>query len=86
MSVALPGNKSLKGKRKVVKSIKDRVRSRYNVSIAEVDNHDIHQTATLGISVVGSDAAHADSQLQKIIGFVSGQADITNIATEITRR
>jgi len=86
MSVAIPGNRSLKGKRKVVKSIKDRVRSKYNAAVAEVDNHDVHQSATLGITVVSSDGSHADSQLQTIINFISTQADVTHVATELTSR
>ena len=83
ISIALHGNRSLKGKRRVIRSVKDRVKSRFNISIAEVANHDIHQTASLGMCVAASDAAHADSQIQKAVNFISGQADVTNVSFEL---
>lgn len=83
ISIALHGNRSLKGKRQVVRSVKDKVKSRFNISIAEVDNHDILQTASLGMCVCASDAAHADSQIQKAVNFISGQADVTNVSFEL---
>lgn len=83
ISIALHGNRSLKGKRQVVRSVKDKVKSRFNISIAEVDNQDILQTASFGMCVAASDAAHADSQIQKAINFISGQADVTTISFEL---
>ncbi len=83
ISIALHGNRSLKGKRRIIRSIKDRVKSRFNISIAEVDYHDFHQSAALGLCVVASDAEHADSQLQKAINFISGQADVSDVSTEL---
>lgn len=83
ISIALHGNRSLKGKRQVVRSVKDKVKSRFNISIAEVDNHDILQTASLGMCVAAADAAHADSQIQKAINFISGQADVTTVSFEL---
>ncbi|MBI3003134.1 MAG: DUF503 domain-containing protein [candidate division NC10 bacterium] len=52
VELQLPENGSLKGKRKVLRSIKDRIRVRFNVSIAEVDRQDAWQRATLGVAVV----------------------------------
>jgi len=48
-------NNSLKGKRKVVKSIKDRIRSKFNVSITEIDSHDDWEKIVLGIATVSND-------------------------------
>lgn len=83
ISIALHGNRSLKGKRQVVRSVKDKVKSRFNISIAEVGNQDILQTASFGMCVAASDAAHADSQIQKAINFISDQADVTTISFEL---
>ncbi|MGK7346697.1 MAG: DUF503 domain-containing protein [Candidatus Nitrospinota bacterium M3_3B_026] len=81
--LALRGNRSLKGKRQVVRSIKDRVKSRFNVSIAEVDGHDAHQRALLGISVVAVDAPHADSQLQQALRLVAERAEVLSADMEL---
>ena len=57
---------SLKDKRRVVKSLKDRLASRHNVSVAEVDDLDHRQAATLGIAMVSNDARFVQSALSKI--------------------
>ena len=63
-------NHSLKGKRQVVRSIKDRVRHRFNVSIAEVDDNGQWQRATLGISCTSNEARHANEVLSNVVAFV----------------
>jgi uncharacterized protein len=67
----MPENDSLKGKRSVVKSITARVANKFNVSIAEVDDLDLWQVATLGISCVSNDGRHANEILSKVAGFIS---------------
>jgi len=66
----LKDNHSLKGKRKVVRSMVDKVKSRFNVSIAEVGSNDMWQKIELGISTVGNDRRHIDSSLSHILGFL----------------
>ncbi len=66
----LPENHSLKGKRQVVKSVTQRVQNKYNVSIAEVDDQDVWQVITLGISCVSESAQHANEVLSKVVGFI----------------
>ncbi|MDH5173823.1 MAG: DUF503 domain-containing protein [Elusimicrobiota bacterium] len=61
---------SLKEKRRVVKSLKDRVRARFNVSISEVDSQDLWHRTTLGIALVCSDRKQAQSISDKIIEFI----------------
>ena len=61
---------SLKDKRRVVKSTKDRVHRRFNVAIAEVDSHDAWGTITLGIACVSSDSAHAHAVLEKVVRWI----------------
>jgi len=61
---------SLKEKRRVVKSLKDKVRARFNVSISEVDSQDLWHRATLGIALVCSDRKQAQTMSDKIIEFI----------------
>ena len=68
----LPENLSLKGKRQVLKSITTRVASRFNVSVAEVDDHDLWQLATVGICYVSNNKRHTNEVLSKVVDFVVG--------------
>jgi len=68
----LPENLSLKGKRQVLKSIITRVANRFNVSVAEVDDHDLWQLATLGICCVSNNKRHTNEVLSKVVDFVVG--------------
>lgn len=83
--LAAPWVHSLKEKRMVVKSIVDKVKHKYNVSIAEIENQDIHQTITIGIACVSNDTRHADSTIQNVIEFIENntEADVERIETEI---
>ncbi|HDZ90550.1 MAG: DUF503 domain-containing protein [Deltaproteobacteria bacterium] len=63
-------NRSLKGKRKVVRSMIDKVKARFNVSIAEVGSNDKWQKIELGISAVGNDRRHIDSSLNHTLKFL----------------
>lgn len=58
---------SLKDKRRVIKSLKDRIGNRHNVSIAEVDDLDHRQAATLGIAMVANEWRFVDSALSKLV-------------------
>ena len=66
----LPDVGSLKGKRHALKGLKERVRARYEVSVAEVDHHDLWQRATLAIACVSHDARHANEVVSKAIDFI----------------
>jgi len=66
----LPENQSLKEKRRIVKSIISRLRNQYNISIAEVDDQDLWQLATLGITCVSNHNQHVDEILSKVINFI----------------
>ena len=71
IKLRLPGNASLKGKRQVIKSITGRVEHRFNVSVAEIDNHDLWQLATLGVACVSNDKRHANEVLSKVVYFIT---------------
>ena len=80
----LPENLSLKGKRQVLKSIITQVGNKFNVSVAEVDNHDLWQLATLGICCVSNNKRHANEILSKVVNFVtSGRFDVEVLDYEI---
>lgn len=71
IKLRLPENHSLKDKRKVLKSITTRVRNRYNVAIAEMDDQDLWQLATLGIACLSNDAQQVDKVLSKVVDFIT---------------
>ncbi len=79
----LVDNRSLKGKRKVVRSMVDKVRSRFNVSVAEVGSNDKWQKIELGISAVGNDRRHIDSSLNNVLGFLDSLCLAQIVNTEI---
>ena len=75
--VRLPENSSLKGKRSVIKSVVTQVRNRFNVAVAEVDDLDAWQIATLGVSCISNDRQHTNEVLSKVVGFIgNGRFDL----------
>jgi uncharacterized protein YlxP (DUF503 family) len=81
----LPDNRSLKGKRKVVRGIVDKVKHKFNVSIAEIGSNDKWQKIELGISAVGNDRRHIDASLSNILAFLESLylANIVDAQVEI---
>jgi uncharacterized protein YlxP (DUF503 family) len=67
----IPENSSLKGKRQVLKSITTHVSNKFNVSIAEVDDNDLWQLATIGICCVSNNPRHANQVLSKVVEFIT---------------
>ena len=76
---------SLKDKRRVVKSIKDRIAHGHNVSIAEVGALDLHRTAILGVAMVSNDTKYVQGALSKIVDFVRsvGTCDLTDYQIDL---
>jgi uncharacterized protein len=70
IDLRIPGNDSLKGKRSVVRKIKERVKNNFNVSIAEVEDLDKLQRVGLGIALVSNDASYIHSTLSKVVNFI----------------
>ena len=81
----LHGNNSLKGKRRVVRAIKDRLKNDFNVSIAEVGNQDVWQSLHIGISAVSSDKPYMDGLMTKIVNAIDRMnlAEIVDYKTKI---
>jgi len=76
---------SLKGKRTIVKSICAKVSNKFNVSIAEIDAQDAHQTIVIGIATVANQVNQVDKVLDTIINFIetSTEAEIIKIEREV---
>ena len=68
--LSLQGITSLKGKRSIIKSLIGRLKSRFNISISEVDHQDSKTLAIIGISIVGNDSHFIDQQFDAIIHFM----------------
>ena len=81
----LPGSSSLKEKRIILKSIKDRIRNQFNVSVAEIEFHDKWQRCGLGIVCISNNRRHLDSILSKISMFFERESrvEILDESTEI---
>ena len=68
--LSLQGITSLKGKRSIIKSLIGRLKSRFNISISEVDHQDNKTSAVIGISIVSNDTHFIDQQFDAIINFM----------------
>ena len=84
VSLRLPENSSLKGKRQVLRSLTTRLRNKFNVSVAEVDDNDRWQIATIGVTCVSNDARHAREMLDRVLTFIQQtRLDAEVLDTEI---
>ncbi len=85
LTLFIPDNNSLKGKRKVVKSLIEKVRHRFEASVAEVEDNDLWQKATIGVALVGNDARLLTTRLDQISTFIENQhlAEIVDSHVEL---
>ena len=70
LTLHLPEASSLKEKRQVARSLADRVRNRFNVAVAEVEDADLRQRLTLGVCCVSNDRGHADAMLSGVLNYI----------------
>jgi len=86
LRLIIAGAHSLKEKRRALRSIKDRLRHQFNVSVAEVDGQDYWQSAVLGIAAVGTDRAFVEGLLNQVIRMVQSNrhVDLAGYETEFT--
>jgi uncharacterized protein YlxP (DUF503 family) len=82
--LSLHGITSLKGKRSIVKSVIGRLKSRFNISISEVDHQDSKTSAVIGIAIVSNDRQFIDKQFDSIINFMNndGRFFLSNVERE----
>lgn len=88
VTLRLPENGSLKGKRQLVRSITTRLRTRFNVAVAEVDDNDRWQIATIGVSCVSNDARHAHEMLSRVVSFIQQSrldAELLDYEVDVTQ-
>lgn len=84
ITLHLPESHSLKDKRQVIKSLMARVRQRFEVAIAEVEDNDLWQIAKLGVSCVSNSSQHADEVLNHVRRYIEEtRPDIVVTASEI---
>ena len=82
----LPENGSLKGKRRIIKSLMARAQNKFNISMAEVDDQERWQSATIGFSFVSNDAAFVNDVLYRVLSFIeaiSHDAEVLDYQTEL---
>lgn len=76
---------SLKEKRMIIKSLTSRIRNKFNVSVAEIGNQDLHQSIMLGIVCVSSDYVYTDNIIEDVLDFIEKSTDayVSNVEKEI---
>ena len=80
----IPGSGSLKEKRHVVKTLTGAIRSRFNVSVAEVDHHDLWQRTTLAVAVAAGEGYHARRVLHEVEKLVERWGEVELIDAEVS--
>lgn len=85
VTLVLHDSHSLKDKRQVLKSVIEKVRNRFNVSVAETGSNDLWQRAEIGIAAVGNDKAFVNSVLDRALNFIEGMhlAEVTDSGIEL---
>jgi hypothetical protein len=78
----IPQSRSLKSKRQVVKGIKDRLKNKFNISVAEVEDNDLWQRATLGIAVVANDGRFIDQVLDGVENYIASNPEVIIVDVE----
>ena len=76
IEIHIPSSGSLKSKRMVLKSLKDKLRPCFNISLAEIDHHDKWQRSLLGVCVIAQDKRHIESELRQVLSVVEGMPDL----------
>ena len=75
---------SLKEKRMIVKSIINRLKNKFNISVAEVEDQDIHKSIVIGFACVTNETSHANSIVNNVLNFIENncEADIVDTVIE----
>lgn len=84
LDLRIPLAGSLKEKRRVVRTIKDGLRQKFNVAVAEVGHHDLWQRATIGVSAVGAEGYHLKKVMHEVERFVERQPEVEIISHQVT--
>lgn len=79
----VPESGSLKTKRQSLRSLKDRIRNKFNVSIAEVDDNDLWQKASLAVAAVSNDKAHLNQTMDHVLNLVRAVPELSLLDYQI---
>jgi len=83
VQLGVPDAHSLKDKRRVVKSVLERLRRTFDVAASEVADLDVWNRAGIGIAVVSNDKRHAESRLQKVLNALENESDAMVLGSQI---
>ncbi len=86
VSMHIPDSGSLKAKRFALRRLKDRVRNKFNVSVAEVDDFDLWQRATIGVAVVANEGQFANQVISNVVGMIEKDRNVVVIDIETDLR
>lgn len=79
----IPDVQSLKGKRQVLSSLTTRLRNRFNISVAEIDEHELWQKAILGIAYVANDAGRVNQVLEQVLNLIRANPSLELLRSRI---
>lgn len=79
----IPEGRSLKGKRQVLQSLKNRLREKFNLSVAEVGEQDLWQKSILGLACVANESAHVNQVLEQALNLIRGVPTIELVRSKI---
>ncbi|HEX2055054.1 MAG TPA: DUF503 domain-containing protein [Nitrospiraceae bacterium] len=79
----IPEGHSLKGKRQVLQSLKDRLRDKFNLSVAEVGEQDLWQKSILGLACVANESTHVNQVLEQALNLIRGVPTIELVRSKI---
>ncbi len=83
MTLSIPAARSLKEKRRVIRSLIARLRNQHNAAVAEIGDNDLWQSCRLGVAVVSNQTGHADSQLAAVVKTVQQEREAFLVDYEI---
>lgn len=86
LTISIAGSYSLKDKRRIVKSLTERARHRFNVAVAEVDEHELWNSAVIGVACVSTSRSHAEEMLSRVADYIAGghgDAELVDSVVEI---
>ena len=82
LTLYAPWIHSLKEKRMVVKSVCGKAAAKFNISISEVEDQDVHQTIVLGVACVTNETSHADSILDNVLNYIENNTEAEVVRVE----
>lgn len=84
IELAVPDAETIKARRRVARSVKDRIRQRFNVSVAEVADQDERHSVVIGCVMVGVDPRHLRDGMEKLVRYVESLGVAEVVADDVT--